>query len=138
MVEIINFEDHRLLRNHAATQGLSYREYRWALGKCDIPLEEAIGNARKGITINDYLKRRERKRVFRNSFAAAVIGLVGIIGSIVSYNYMVREINKPHTGVERYHDDTEMIGEYYNQMAQYNNDAIMKMLIEFHGKYGFQ
>ncbi len=138
MIEIINFEDHRLLRNHAATQGLSYREYRWVLNKHEIPLEKAIEDARNGISINEHLKARKRRIIFRHRFVATAIGLVGIIGSFGLYNYTIREINKPQERLERYHDNAEMINEYYNQMGKYNNDAIMKMLRDFNEKFGFQ
>ncbi|HLC86555.1 MAG TPA: hypothetical protein VJG30_04680 [Candidatus Nanoarchaeia archaeon] len=58
MGTIERLEDHKILKYQAAEEGCSYREFREKLRLHKIPLEAAIENARNGISVSQYLRRR--------------------------------------------------------------------------------
>lgn len=108
MGEIVNLTEHKLLKYHAATQGLSYREYRWMLRECNIPLEEAIENARKGTTINDHLKRRARNNKVAGIGICVLAALSIGLGSYLAY----LDRDRPETRINNQETLTEFVMKY--------------------------
>lgn len=56
MSKISYFQDHALLRDQARELNLTYLEYRDLIEVKGVPLDVAIENARRGITLENYLK----------------------------------------------------------------------------------
>ena len=53
------------LRNHAAEQGKDFRTYLQELTSHNIPLDTAIDNARKGITLEKYVTNQDRTAMIK-------------------------------------------------------------------------
>ena len=105
MVDTINFGDHQRLKFQAAEEGLSYRDFRSKLRLHDIPLEEAIQNAKDGVSVSQYVQERVRtQRRFRNiiygAIAASIIGLFySIATSDPAEIYSDKKLTEIHYGV---------------------------------------
>ncbi len=108
MAEIINFNDHRLLKNYAVMQGLNYKEYRWTLRECNINLEEAIDNIKKGITINECLRKREKVNSMYSIGMAVLIMFGTGLGSYIAY----QDRDKSETKINDKETLTEFVMKY--------------------------
>ncbi len=91
MAKIERLDDHKILRAHAETQGLDYRNYREALRLHDITLEQAIKDAKEGIILTDRLKLiQKRNRRIKYALKGGLASTVAACIALVSYIFIYR------------------------------------------------